>query len=85
MILELTQTLPWCGCRGAGHGGVGKLILIAWVWELAWVKENWQNHSHKISVTWGNSRIAERSLSEGPVLMLQQKPGAMNQINNSLK
>lgn len=34
-----------------------------------------------ITPEWNNSRIAERCLSEGPVLMLYQKPETLNQTN----
>ena len=43
------------------------------------------NHSHRNSVTTGNSRGSQRKLSEGPVLMVHQKPEALNQTNNSVQ
>lgn len=41
-------------------------------------------HSHRISMTRGNSRRSERRFSEGPALMVYQKLEALNQTNNSL-
>ena len=41
------------------------------------------NHSHRISMTQGNSRISDRNMGEGPVLMVDQKPEALNLTNNS--
>lgn len=38
-------------------------------------------HSLRISNNRSNSRILKRSFSEGLVLILYQKPGALNQIN----
>lgn len=40
------------------------------------------DHSHSIYRTQGSSRIPERSLDEGPVLMVCQKSQALNQTNN---
>lgn len=36
-----------------------------------------QNHSHRISMILGNSRIMERSFGEGLVLMVYQRPEAL--------
>ena len=44
-----------------------------------------KTHSDRISLTQGNSRISERSFGEGPVLMVNQKPEALNQNNSSLQ
>lgn len=41
--------------------------------------------SHNITLTMGNSRISETSLSNGPVFTELQKPETLNQINNSWK
>lgn len=39
----------------------------------------------KISLTLGNNRISELSLSDSPVCMVLQKQETLNQTNNSLK
>lgn len=44
-----------------------------------------QNQSCKISMTQGDCRIPKRNSGEVPVLIVQQKPGASNQTNDSLK
>lgn len=43
-----------------------------------------QIHNHRISMIWGNNKITERNLSEGPLLMVYQKPEAMNLTKNTL-
>lgn len=43
-----------------------------------------RNYGSRISRTQGNGRISQRSLSEGPVPMLYQKPEALNLTNDSL-
>ena len=44
-----------------------------------------RSHSHRISMTQGNSQVSKRSLGEGPVLMVYQKPETLNQTNDSLQ
>lgn len=43
-----------------------------------------KNHSLSISNTKGNSRIPKRSFNEDPVLIVYQKPKALNHTNKSL-
>ena len=42
-----------------------------------------QDHSYRIFMTWGNSRLSERRFSEGLSLMLYQKPEALNLTSNT--
>jgi hypothetical protein len=44
-----------------------------------------QIQSCRGSMTQGNNIIMERSPGEDPVLMMQQKPEALNQTSDSLK
>lgn len=44
-----------------------------------------RNHSGRISMTQGNGRISERIPGEGPVLIIEQKPEALNQSDDSLQ
>lgn len=57
----------WHRCGRAGPSGTEVKI--------------WWDHNPRISMTQGNSRIAERCFSEGPILMLYQKPETLNQTN----
>lgn len=43
------------------------------------------SHSCRISMTWGNSNISNRSFRKGPVLTVYQKSKVMNQTNKSLQ
>ena len=44
--------------------GYHKIVLV-----VSWVQESWQKYTFRISIIWGNGRIAERSLNKGPVLV----------------
>ena len=44
-----------------------------------------QIQNYRISMTQGDDRVSERSPSEVPVLIKQQKPEALNQTNKSLE
>ena len=52
---------------------------------LAWILPWDALQSCKISLTLGNNRISEMSLSNGPVSMMLQKPETSNQTNDSLE
>lgn len=77
-----------------GEGGVIlRVPLLAWGEAPQWPglssSTTTQAHSLElvkgISMTWypqGDCRMSERSFSEGPVMMVYQKPDALNQTNN---
>lgn len=41
------------------------------------------NHSHRISMNWGSSRISKRRFSKGPALVVQQKVQSLNLTSNT--
>ena len=43
------------------------------------------NNTGRISMTWGGFGISERSFGEDPVIMVYQKPEALNQTSDSLQ
>lgn len=43
------------------------------------------SHSCRISMTWGNTNVSNRSFRKGPVLTVYQKSKVMNQTNKSLQ
>ena len=55
------------------------------IYELLEHVKGWslQNQSCRISMTQGSSRVWERSSSEDPVLIMQQKPEAWKQTKDS--
>lgn len=44
-----------------------------------------RNSTNRISMTWGGLGIIERTFSEYPVIVVFQKPEALNQNNDSLQ
>lgn len=41
------------------------------------------NHSHRISMNWGSSRISKRRFSKSPALVVQQKAQSLNPTSNT--